>query len=473
MRIRNSWLISGTVIALLGVCRGETPEDSGQVPADPETVFAQRIMPIFRSPDPASCVQCHLASVDLKDYIRPSHEQTFASLRDQGLINLSAPEDSKILKLIAMGDDDTDAKARRIHAATRKAEYEAFAAWIRACCDDPTLRSLPALPEDQLTGPAAPVDVIRHHRRSRLVDSFERHIWSQRMRCFPCHTPHELDESDPKQKVAIRRYEQFLEQHGPRFGDRLTIFHETPEATMEYLIQRSLDAPQGELPLLNLEHPELSLLVLKPTSKLPPRNQHNEFASPSYQPPVSHLGGLKMHEDDASYKAFLAWIRDYASVTRGRYTAVDDLPADNWYPTKHVIIVRRVPESWPAGSRIQFFVHPWDPDTKQFADAPVAFTQAQVGPAGNVAGALFLLGTPGREAVAAPPQTTTANHRHLPPGRYLLKACRDQSGRLQDDPTLLLDEDDFVGYAEIEASWGEGFKNAEKLTGADLILASD
>ena len=40
-------------------------------------LFQQRIMPIFRSPQPSSCVQCHLASVDLKDYIRPSHQETF------------------------------------------------------------------------------------------------------------------------------------------------------------------------------------------------------------------------------------------------------------------------------------------------------------------------------------------------------------------------------------------------------------
>ena len=48
-------------------------------------MFAARIEPIFKSPDPSSCVQCHLASVDLKNYIRPSSRETFLSLRDQGL----------------------------------------------------------------------------------------------------------------------------------------------------------------------------------------------------------------------------------------------------------------------------------------------------------------------------------------------------------------------------------------------------
>ena len=63
-------------------------------------IFNERIVPIFRSPNPSSCVQCHLSSVDLKDYILPSHEKTFVSLRDQGLVDMKNPKDSKILKLI-------------------------------------------------------------------------------------------------------------------------------------------------------------------------------------------------------------------------------------------------------------------------------------------------------------------------------------------------------------------------------------
>ena len=50
----------------------------------PDEVFEKRIAPIFKSPNPSSCVQCHLACVDLKNYIRPSSRETFLSLRDQG-----------------------------------------------------------------------------------------------------------------------------------------------------------------------------------------------------------------------------------------------------------------------------------------------------------------------------------------------------------------------------------------------------
>ena len=126
---------------------GEEKDDPSGQPT-PLELFEQRIMPIFKSPQPASCVQCHLAAVDLKSYILPSHERTFLSLRDQGLIDLSAPEKSKILRLIQMGEKDRDKESRLLHEKVRKAEYEAFAAWITACCQDPKLRELPPLAAD-------------------------------------------------------------------------------------------------------------------------------------------------------------------------------------------------------------------------------------------------------------------------------------------------------------------------------------
>src|SRR6187549_1628039 len=96
----------------------------------PEAVFEERIRPIFDSPNPSSCVQCHLAGVDLKHYIRPSHRETFLSLRDQGLVDLDRPEKSRILALITMGQEEKGAAL--IHQKNRTAEYEAFAAWVKA-----------------------------------------------------------------------------------------------------------------------------------------------------------------------------------------------------------------------------------------------------------------------------------------------------------------------------------------------------
>ena len=87
--------------------------DAATGESSPIELFEQRIMPIFKSARPSSCVQCHLASVDLKDYILPSHEQTFVSLRDEGLIDVDAPDKSKILNLIGM---DQVKKAGKVRA---------------------------------------------------------------------------------------------------------------------------------------------------------------------------------------------------------------------------------------------------------------------------------------------------------------------------------------------------------------------
>ncbi|HEX4131437.1 MAG TPA: hypothetical protein VHZ24_15460 [Pirellulales bacterium] len=105
-----------------------------------EQVFERRILPNFKSPNPSSCTQCHLGGVDLKDYILPSHEKTFLSLRDQGLIDLTVPGESKILKLINMRDANNPGVGL-IQEQTRRAEYDAFAKWIDACVSDPRLRN--------------------------------------------------------------------------------------------------------------------------------------------------------------------------------------------------------------------------------------------------------------------------------------------------------------------------------------------
>ena len=108
-------------------------------------LFEERIKPIFASPNPSSCVECHLAGVDLKDYILPSAEATFANLRDLKLIDMKRPNESRILELIGMKPDG--AKGQSINHMTQKmrdAEYKAFADWIEASVADESMRQLPA-----------------------------------------------------------------------------------------------------------------------------------------------------------------------------------------------------------------------------------------------------------------------------------------------------------------------------------------
>ena len=426
----------------------------------PLELFAERILPIFKSPEPSSCVQCHLSSVELKDYILPSHEETFVSLRDQGLIDLARPQDSKILRLIKTGDADPDEKSRLIHADMRKAEHEAFAAWIEACCVDPTLKDLPKADPTRRARPKQPDPVIRHARKSRVVDSFTRNVWSQRMRCFPYHTPFELDENNPKHRRPIEKVKQLAERIGGRAAERLRIFRKTPAATLQYLIEDSRQTPPGRLPLLNLDNPRKSLLVLKPTSRLPKKAGETR-EPPSYAEPVSHMGGLKMHQDDPSYKAFVAWLEDYAKVVSGRYRSVDELPSDNWYASKRVIVIRNVPDEWPKLARVQLFVYPWDGAKKAWAASPIAFTQNSVTPRRKVVGALFLLRPKESEGTTVWGQAS----RQLKPGKYLIKAHLDSQRRLADDPTAMLGQEDFYGQVSLQARWRKGFRTAEKIDG--------
>jgi len=439
------------LLMLATLAAAEEPAD-----ADALKLFEARIMPIFKSEKPSSCVQCHLASVDLRNYILPSHTSTFLALRRDGLIDVEEPGKSKILTLIKMGDQDRDPRARRIHERTRQAEFEAFSSWIAACCRDPELlkKKLPA--NLGKVGPDKPLEIVRHARKSRVVESFARNIWSQRMRCFPCHTPHELDPGNPKHRPLIRKNAGFVK----KFGARINIFDKTPESTLSKLILSSRRPVPTRYPLINIAQPAKSLLLLKPTSKLPVKQKDGTFAPPSSFDPVSHMGGLKMHVNDQSYKSFMLWLTDYASVAAGRYVTVEDLPADNWVPTKRVIRLRNIPAEWGERTVVQLFVH--NQIDGEWSKEPVAFTQSVITPRRMVVGALSLF---------RPDTPDNANQDPLAvlkPGKFLIKAYADQKNRLADDPAALLGESEFMGQAVTAARWLSGFPNAETLSATVL-----
>ena len=247
-----------------------------------KAIFERRILPIFNSPNPSSCMECHLAGVDLKNYILPSHEKTFLSLRDQGLIDFDKPADSKILRLIAMGGT-TNQGAALISAKVRESEYAAFADWITASAKDPKLRKAAPLPSNKWAKPSRPVEVIRHARTDRVLASFEENVWSQRFRCTGCHS---AKGSDNAKLVA---------EH----GEQVTWIKETSEATLRAL----MDSDN-----INLKQPERSRLLLKPLNE------------------VKHGGGQKMLPGDMTYKAFRGWLDDYAKSVTDRYASAAQFP---------------------------------------------------------------------------------------------------------------------------------------------------
>ncbi|MEM7231436.1 MAG: hypothetical protein AAF517_04645 [Planctomycetota bacterium] len=439
--------IASLLILTLGV-------SSVKADDSPQKVFEERILPIFQSENPSSCVQCHLSSVDLKDYILPSHEKTFASLRAQGLVDLEKPERSKILTLIQMGEKDRDKQDRLIHESKRKAEYRAFSEWIKACTQDPRLRKLPA--PKKLAKPKHEDALIRHARKSRVLDSFVRNIWSHRMRCFPCHTPHEINGDKPGHRRALERMERLEVELGNEHFQRIRLFSKTPEDTLKLWVERSRKTPKGEFPLLNAADPAHSLIVVKPTSKLPPKVDGER--KPSNKPPFSHLGGLKMHVDDPSYKSFVAWIKDYGKVIAGGYSSASELPRDDWFPSKHVIVLQDMPEAWKKGQRMQLHLHSWNAAKNAWRDRPVAFLQNSVTPRHKLVGALTLIRSDKELS-----KNWKSNEGTLPPGKYLLRAYLDRSGRLRKDPGAFLTGDDEVGQTIVQGAWTKTFRNSRKI----------
>ena len=439
----SRWL----ALALLTFCATSFLADEGSSDVTADELFHQRIMPIFKSKNPSSCVQCHLSSVDLKDYILPSHEETFLSLRDQGLINVDEPEHSKILDLIAMGERDLNRGAQLIHKRMRDREYEAFSSWVKACCADKEL--VRRKKGTAVAKPKATVEVIRHARKSRLVDSFERNVWSQRMRCFPCHTPHEIDPNNPMHKKPAQRYRELVKQ----YGQKINLFGRTPEESMQQMIVNSRKSSDERLPMLNLEDPTKSLLVLKPTAKLPQKLEDGSFAKPSFAEPVSHMGGLKMHLHDQSYKAFISWIKDYANVVDGSYVSVEDLPADNWHPSLVVLRMKDCPDDWPVGTPVQLLLYKRAGDG--WSKTPFAFTQGTVTPRSIVNGAIFQISD---EPLPSP----------IAAGEYRVEVRVDQQGKVVRDPSLLLDESDSKGFTTHRGQWIDGFRNAEIFSASDL-----
>ena len=409
------------------VCFGVWLVTSGAMADEAATkVFEQRILPIFKSDQPSSCVQCHLAGVDLKNYIKPSSEATFHSLRDQGLVNLDQPEQSKILKLINMKDTD-NAGANLLHAKSREAELTAFAEWLKACCRDPKLRNAPKLAASELAKPARPDEVIRFTRTDRLLESFEQNIWGQRHRCMGCHS----EGSDQNRKLVKEN------------GEQVSWMKKSSAETMTYLIRTKH--------LIDIDDPEKSLLLLKPLKE------------------VDHGGGKKFLKGDLGYKGFRTWLEDYAKVARDEYAKASDLPKSDPRRLKEFTseLWFKLTNTAPAwGDKLlQVTIYRWDDRAKKWEDAPIAVSDRQV-----AAKPRLWQHTVTLLAAADSPRAKEWQRgpSQLPAGRYLVKVRVDRSDRTLSDWRATLRNEDFVGQAEFQANWRSGYGamttvDAEKL----------
>ncbi len=187
-----------------------------------EEVFGRRILPIARSAKASSCTECHFGGVELKNYIREDEAATFAALRDEGLIDIEKPDESKLLTFIRRSGDKTDP----LLAKVREAEYAAFHTWIHAAVKDPRLLAVKST-DVKLRSELSP-EVIRHMRRDRVVASFVENIWSEIGRCLHCHSP----ESNQKQ----------VEKHGEQMS---WIRPRDPAGTLAQCVEQGIIDPDA------------------------------------------------------------------------------------------------------------------------------------------------------------------------------------------------------------------------------------
>jgi hypothetical protein len=370
-------------------------------------IFQRRILPILSAKNASSCSECHLSGVDLKDYIRPTQEETFASLKAAGLIDAAKPDSSKLLTFIAR----KPAKPSLITDKVRQEEYEAFRAWIAAAVKDPTLGKSKAV--DASIGPDLPPEVIRHARKDRVLASFIDNIWSEVGRCAHCHSP------DRNQKQVKEHGEQVS---WIKLGD--------PQATLDHL---------REYELIDTQSPEKSLLLLKPLNV------------------VKHGGGVKMAYGDRTYQQFRRFIDDLAATEAGRYTTAAELPG----PPKEYSIatgiwlkITGIPAKFDKFV-LQADVYRWDERAKSWAQDRWATGDRPIAGERQLWQQHLSLVAPRESARAA----ELRRQPTLPAGRYLVRIYIDQANKLEKEYPAMLGPDELVGEVEINSQWPDGYGN--------------
>ena len=274
--------------AVLAACGGQSSEPgAGACEVEPTRTFQERIEPLLADGRVSTCNQCHLSGVDLSVFARPTPCETWACLRERGLVDVDSPANSKVLAWIERASPDSDL----ITPEVIDAERDAFRDWIEenaacpsACgdvsCSAPEEGGTCVVtdhgPDEAPEPPAEPGCSARE-----LEQAFYDDVYAWRGRCFPCHF-------DTETKADKR---------APRFFSALGNC-ETGAATS---LRRML-----ELGVIDLSDPEQSLLLQKPRDL--PENRHG--------------GGAKFTPKDRAYRSFLRFIELYGRCTQA--PATDD-----------------------------------------------------------------------------------------------------------------------------------------------------
>ncbi len=365
-------------------------------------VFEKRILPILQASKPSSCTECHLSGVELKDYIFPEQDKTFAALVKADMIDLKQPEQSKLLKFIERRPE----KPSLITDKVRVEEAAAFREWIVAAVKDPQLLKAKSTAS---VGPQVSDELIRHARKDRVLNSFAENVWSEVGRCAACHSP-------DKNQAQVKK-----------FGNRVSwIKPRDMQGTMQNLLDSGI---------IDVDAPEKSLLLAKPLMQ------------------VEHGGGQKMLLGDRTYKQFRAFIDDYVAVVKGTYKDAKALP-------KLSQEVSQVSEIW---LKIEGIPKSLD---KQFLRADVYAKTADGWSKERVAtGDRAIFGGGGlwqqHLTLTAPRDSARAKEllsaQKLAGGEYLVRISIDRNNRLAQDPNSDFTKEDVIGEVPVRTNWPSGY----------------
>lgn len=244
-------------------------------------LYERRIKPLVDGSQPSSCNQCHLSGVDLSIYVQSDPCQTMACMVKQGMVDLQAPEKSKVLAQIKLAKP----QSALITQDVIDAEYQGFLEWITyagACME----QSCGAI-DDACNSPSAAIgatggskDVLGSCTEADLGELFRTKVYKWRGRCSPCHLA-PGSKSEPTTTFFDTTF---------KTGDSQEVEFKSALYSMYNVIG---------IGAVNVAQPDKSLLLINPLA-------------PSAGG-LGHAGHVKINsKSEQTYKDFLAWLTAYA-----------------------------------------------------------------------------------------------------------------------------------------------------------------
>ncbi|MCA9650585.1 MAG: hypothetical protein H6712_16360 [Myxococcales bacterium] len=276
--------------ALLG-CQDEPPAVEPRSCEDESSleIFEKRIAPLLADDSRSACNECHLAGIDLGLYSPDGDEcRTMACMVDAGIVDLDAPDQSKVLDWILRADPSSPLITENV----LQQEHDGMLEWIEyhsSCgafvcpqiadpCGTASTVGSCEVPESGHDLPARGFEDPGDCSDLTVEQAFGELVYSWRGRCYPCHWDSKPD-SRPDAPLWIVDAE----------------CNSGSLATMRNVLEQGL---------VDVAAPDQSLLLLKPLA---------EDAGG-----VEHGGDAKFFDTtDGAYQDFKAWVELYARCNPG------------------------------------------------------------------------------------------------------------------------------------------------------------